>query len=137
LTFCKNSNTLKGKYGVLPKTLPAPLGNEGVFEVCSVGNESTEFKVGDWVLPNKLGFGSWRSHVIDNESAFIRLPINKNEYKFECATLSVNPMTAYRLLQDFKELSPGETIIQNGANSGVGQAVIQLGNLVRSLSKMK
>ena len=121
---------MEGKYGVLPKTLPANLGNEGVFEVCAVENESSEFKVGDWVLPNKLGFGSWRSHVIDTEAGFIRLPLmsSKIDNKFDCATLSVNPVTAYRILTDFRKLLPGDTLIQNGANSGVGQAVIQLGN---------
>lgn len=58
-------------------------------------------------------------------------------------TLSVNPATAYRLLKDFAKLEKGliiykslmylyyflhtgDTIIQNGANSMVGQAVIQL-----------
>jgi len=121
------SDDLKGKYGVLPKILPSPLGNEGVFEVCSVENESSEFKLGDWVLLNKLSLGSWRSHIYESESAFIKLPIKSDKYKFECATLSVNPMTAYRMLQDFKKLSPGDTVIQNGANSGVGQAIIQLG----------
>lgn len=42
------------------------------------------------------------------------------------ATLAVNPPTAYRMLVDFVKLSPGDYIIQNGANSGVGQAVIQI-----------
>lgn len=42
------------------------------------------------------------------------------------ATLSVNPCTAYRMLQDFATLREGDLVIQNGANGGVGQAVIQL-----------
>ncbi len=42
------------------------------------------------------------------------------------ATLSVNPATAYRLLKDFSSLKAGDVIIQNGANSMVGQAVIQM-----------
>ena len=42
------------------------------------------------------------------------------------ATLAVNPATAYRLLSDFGDLAPGDCVIQNGANSGVGQAVIQI-----------
>jgi mitochondrial enoyl-[acyl-carrier protein] reductase / trans-2-enoyl-CoA reductase len=33
------------------------------------------------------------------------------------------------MLLDFVALSPGDVIVQNGANSGVGQAVIQLANL--------
>jgi len=42
------------------------------------------------------------------------------------ATISVNPCTAYRLLHDFEKLKPGDTVVQNGGNSAVGQAVIQL-----------
>jgi len=42
------------------------------------------------------------------------------------ATLSVNPCTAYRMLTDFENLKEGDCVIQNGGNSGVGQAVIQL-----------
>lgn len=40
--------------------------------------------------------------------------------------LNVNPCTAYRMLKDFISLKPGDTVIQNGANSAVGQLVIQL-----------
>ena len=42
------------------------------------------------------------------------------------ATLSVNPCTAFRLLNDFTTLSSGDVIIQNGANSAVGCAVIEM-----------
>ena len=39
----------------------------------------------------------------------------------------VNPVTAYRMLKDFVKLDQGDWWIQNGANSGVGRAAIQLG----------
>lgn len=42
------------------------------------------------------------------------------------ATIAVNPCTAYRLLRDFVELRAGDAVILNGANSGVGEAVLQL-----------
>ncbi|KAJ2636429.1 mitochondrial 2-enoyl thioester reductase [Coemansia sp. RSA 1694] len=41
-------------------------------------------------------------------------------------SIKVNPSTAYRLLRDFVGLRAGDWVIQNGANSGVGRAVIQL-----------
>ncbi|KAJ8974014.1 hypothetical protein NQ317_006484 [Molorchus minor] len=44
----------------------------------------------------------------------------------EAATLTVNPCTAYRMLKDFVDLKPGDTVIQNGANSACGQNVIQI-----------
>lgn len=44
----------------------------------------------------------------------------------EASMLNVNPCTAYRMLKDFVPLKPGDTVIQNGGNSAVGQMVIQL-----------
>jgi trans-2-enoyl-CoA reductase len=44
----------------------------------------------------------------------------------EAATFSVNPGTAYRMLHDYVNLKAGDTVIQNGANSAVGQNVIQM-----------
>ena len=45
------------------------------------------------------------------------------------ATVSVNPVTAWRMLKDFVDLKEGEWFIQNGANSGVGRAALQLAKL--------
>ncbi len=49
----------------------------------------------------------------------------------QVGTVSVNPCTAYRMLRDFVTLdaSRGDWFIQNGANSGVGRAAMQLGKL--------
>ena len=117
-------NIIQGKYAALPVQLPAIIGNEGLFEVVKVNEESKKFKVGDWALPIQSGWGTWRSHAINSESSFVKIPNTLN--KQACATLMVNPCTAFRMLNDFMHLKPNDTIIQNGANSGVGQAVIQL-----------
>ena len=42
------------------------------------------------------------------------------------SSVSVNPCTALRMMRDFVTLSPGDSLVQNGANSAVGEAVIQL-----------
>jgi trans-2-enoyl-CoA reductase len=44
------------------------------------------------------------------------------------ASLSINPATALRLLDDFVQLQKGDVIIQNAANSMVGTSVIQIAN---------
>jgi trans-2-enoyl-CoA reductase len=44
------------------------------------------------------------------------------------ASLSINPATALRLLDDFVSLQKGDVIIQNAANSMVGTSVIQIAN---------
>ncbi|KAK5128348.1 hypothetical protein LTR85_003016 [Meristemomyces frigidus] len=104
-------------------------GNEGVAEVIAKGGSVKGIEKGDWVIMKKQGFGTWRTHA--QTTADNLMPIrNKEGLKVEqVGTVSVNPMTAYRMLKDFVDLKPGEWFIQNGANSGVGRAAIQLGKL--------
>src|SRR5437763_5387165 len=40
--------------------------------------------------------------------------------------LKVNPITAWRMIHDFVSLRPGDWLIQNAANSGAGECVIQI-----------
>lgn len=104
-------------------------GNEGVAEVIAAGNQVKDVQKGDWVIVKRQGFGTWRTHAqttLDN-----LLPIRDREglKPEQVGTVSVNPCTAYRMLKDFVDLQPGQWFIQNGANSGVGRAAIQLGKL--------
>ena len=59
----------------------------------------------------------------------------------QVGTVSVNPCTAYRMLRDFESLEAerGDWFVQNGANSGVGRAAIQLGRLwgIKSLNVIR
>lgn len=104
-------------------------GNEGVAEVLSVGSGVKEVQKGDWVIMKKQGFGTWRTHA-QTTMDYLSPIRNKDGLKPEqVGIVSVNPCTAYRMLKDFVDLQPGQWFIQNGANSGVGRAAIQLGKL--------
>jgi len=116
-------NMIQGAYRLLPK-LPAVGGNEGVGEVMQVGKAVTELQTGDWVIPAAAGWGTWRMVAVCPSSEVMK--VQRDISVVSAATLAVNPPTAYRMLVDFVKLSPGDYIIQNGANSGVGQAVIQI-----------
>ncbi|XP_043388153.1 enoyl-[acyl-carrier-protein] reductase, mitochondrial isoform X7 [Chelonia mydas] len=116
-------NMIQGTYALLPD-LPAVGGNEGVGQVVEVGSHVTSVKPGDWVIPADAELGTWRTDAVFSEESLVKLP---RDIPLLCAaTLSVNPCTAYRMLADFETLGPGDSIIQNAANSGVGQAVIQI-----------
>ncbi|XP_037237289.1 enoyl-[acyl-carrier-protein] reductase, mitochondrial isoform X1 [Falco rusticolus] len=116
-------NMIQGTYAIL-SPLPAVAGNEGVGEVLEVGRRVAALKPGDWVIPADAGLGTWRTHGVFPEEMLLKVP---SDIPVLCAaTLSVNPCTAYRMLADFETLAPGDSIIQNAANSGVGQAVIQI-----------
>lgn len=81
-------------------------------------------KVGDWVVPVDSPFGTWTQYAKAPENKVIR--VANDVPASYAASVSINPATAYRLLRDFVKLSPGDYIIQNGANSMVGMAVIQM-----------
>lgn len=92
------------------------------------GNEAN-LNVGDWVIMGKTQQGTWSSRSNLPASALFPVPRSSSSStlsELQAATLGVNPPTAYRMLKDYQDLEEGDWIIQNGANSQVGLAVIQL-----------
>ncbi|XP_011313543.1 probable trans-2-enoyl-CoA reductase, mitochondrial, partial [Fopius arisanus] len=116
-------NSIQGKYPTKPK-LPAVGGNEGVGEVIDVGSGVKTVRVGDRVVPNGNNLGTWSTRGVYPAQGVMKIPESFTDV--EASMLNVNPCTAYRMLKDFVPLCPGDTIIQNGGNSAVGQLVIQL-----------
>ena len=94
-------NFVQGVYGLKPVLPHSRAGLEG----CGVVQESRAegFREGDEVILLR-GVGSWS----------------------EAAMLKVNPLTALRMLEGFVSLEPGDWLVQNAANSGVGRCIIQL-----------
>ncbi|KAI9046904.1 hypothetical protein LZ554_008982 [Drepanopeziza brunnea f. sp. 'monogermtubi'] len=108
----------------------AVAGNEGCFEVQAVGSslsKSSPLQKGDWVIMSSTNFGTWRTHALATEKDVIKIEDKAGLSPIQVGTVSVNPCTAYRMLRDFETLRPGDWFVQNGANSGVGRAAIQLG----------
>ncbi|KIJ18267.1 hypothetical protein PAXINDRAFT_175380 [Paxillus involutus ATCC 200175] len=100
-------------------------GNEGLAEVVAVGEGISELKVRDWVVMTKPQIGTWASgRNVEVEDV---LKVSSSDLsEVQAATITVNPPTAYNMLHDFVQLQAGDWVIQNGANSAVGQAVIQI-----------
>ncbi|KAF2712446.1 enoyl-acyl-carrier-proteinreductase 1 mitochondrial precursor [Pleomassaria siparia CBS 279.74] len=132
-------NQIQGVYPSKPRfttslSTAAPIavaGNEGVAEIIALGDKvkGEGFKRGDWVIMNGPGFGTWRTHASAETKDVVKLEeaARQGITPIQAGTVSINPCTAYRMLKDFVSLQPGEWFIQNGANSGVGRAAIQLG----------
>jgi mitochondrial enoyl-[acyl-carrier protein] reductase / trans-2-enoyl-CoA reductase len=122
-------------------------GNEGVVKILKVGDQvrADGIKPGQWAIMKSTAFGTppakgldrgidggvgtWRTHAETTADALLPLPENAKISPVSAATISVNPFTADRMLLDFVNLEPGDWVAQNGANSGVGQNVIQLARL--------
>uniref|UniRef100_A0A023G512 Enoyl-[acyl-carrier-protein] reductase, mitochondrial n=1 Tax=Amblyomma triste TaxID=251400 RepID=A0A023G512_AMBTT len=117
-------NIIQGTYGYRPD-LPAKAGLEGVGEVVEVGPQVRNMEVGSWVLLPGGAWGTWRNFGKGDQKGFRKVS-NKLDV-VTAATMTVNTPTAFRMLSDFETMMPGDTFIQNGANSGVGQAAIQIG----------
>ena len=114
--------TLTGLYGMLPP-LPAVGGNEGVGKVVALGPDTKGPAIGQTVLL-PVGCGSWATHVLAEAKTLMPLPNDADP--LQLAMMTVNPPTASLMLSEFVALEPGEWVIQNAANSGVGAYLIQL-----------
>jgi trans-2-enoyl-CoA reductase len=127
-------NVIEGTYGELP-TLPCVIGNEGVGVVERVGASVSGFAIGQTVLP--LAFGTWAEQMVVPAESLVALPEGLDH--LQAAMLAVNPATAWRMIHDFAKLQPGDWIVQNAANSGVGRSVIQLAKVLglRSLNVVR
>jgi NADPH:quinone reductase-like Zn-dependent oxidoreductase len=109
-----------GLYAVHPK-LPSVVGNEGAGKVLAVGDGVRNVQVGDRVvIPH--GVFCWAEKVLAPAEGAIVLPPEIDPQ--QAAMLSINPPAAALLLEEFVPLKPGDWIVQNAANSGVGRAVI-------------
>ena len=117
--------TLTGVYGMLPP-LPAVGGNEGVGVVAELGPGVTSPAVGQTVLL-PVGSGTWTTHLVADAKKLMPLPNGVDP--LQLAMLTVNPPTAYLLLKEFVDLQSGDWLIQNAANSGVGEYLIQLAKI--------
>ena len=117
--------TLTGAYGMLPP-LPAIGGNEGVGVVAELGPGTTAPAVGQTVLL-PVGGGTWATHMVAEAGKLMPLPNGVDP--LQLAMMTVNPPTAHLMLQEFVDLQAGEYVIQNAANSGVGEYLIQLAKI--------
>lgn len=124
--------TVQGIYASIPPRTTlytakpaAVIGNEGVFKVKAVGKKVTKVKVGDTVIPAANNIGSWRNYLICKENLVSVVPEVGLTPK-QIATSFVNPASAYQMLKEYVPLEKGDWIIQDGGNSNVGRAVIQL-----------
>lgn len=120
---CSDVNTVQGVYPITPRYDNIP-GHEGVGEVVATGAAVSALTPGDRVVPLAAGLGTWRTGGVWEAADWFRvdpaLPLA------DAATLTINPGTALSMLEQFVALEAGDAVVQNGANSAVGEYVIQL-----------
>ncbi len=102
--------------------LPLVLGNEGIGRIVEVGSGVDTVEVGDLVVLPLLA-GAWREQLVLGAEGLFRLPEGNVE---QLSMVSGNPATAGLILSEYADLEPGDWVVQNAANSGVGRSLIAL-----------
>jgi len=116
---------LQGKYGIT-KTLPSVPGWEGAGTVVASGGGLK----GMWLKGQRVACGgqsdrdgTWAEYYIADAGSCV--PLRSSMSFEEGATLLINPLTAFGLVQDAKD-GEHSAIIQTAAASQVGRMVIKL-----------
>src|SRR5258708_29299538 len=116
---------------------PAPtvVGNEGSGRVAAVGPGVTNVKVGDHVLAPNLGL-TWRERLVAPAQGLFPLPDGD---RLQLAQLGSNPPTAALILSEYADLKPGDWVVQNAGNSGVGRSLIAIAKVrgIRTMSLLR
>jgi NADPH:quinone reductase-like Zn-dependent oxidoreductase len=113
--------TIEGRYAIRPP-LPARLGAECVGQVIACGRDVRDLVEGDLVIP--LDRENWVQRKKSKASQLVKVP--RGVDPLQLAMLKVNPPTAHLMMTKYVALQPGDWLIQDAANSGVGHCLIQL-----------
>lgn len=115
-------HVVRGQFFFAPE-LPGVVGNEAVGTVLQVGDGVANVAVGDRVLAPLYSF-TWRERMVVKADGLFALPAEADPVQL--SMLGINPPTAALLMSEYVELAPGDWIVQNAANSGVGRSVIAI-----------
>jgi NADPH:quinone reductase-like Zn-dependent oxidoreductase len=102
--------------------LPTIVGTEGFGRVLAIGRDVENIKVGDRVIAPPLS-QTWREKMIVPASSLFPLPEGD---PYQLSMLGSNPPTAALILSEYIQLKPGDWVVQNSANSGVGRSLIAI-----------
>ena len=111
---------ISGVFGGPPA--PTVVGNEGFGRVAAIGPGVTNVKVGDHVLAPNLNL-TWRERLIAPARGLFPLPDGD---PLQLAQLGSNPPSAALMLSEYVNLAPGDWVVQNGGNSGIGRSLIAI-----------
>jgi trans-2-enoyl-CoA reductase len=114
---------MQGRYGADRPALPSGVGVEGLGRITAVGSGVEALAPGDRVLLPP-GHATWCERMTAPAALVTRLPEGGDPRQL--CMLRANPASALLMLTTIVSLSPGDWVIQNAANSGVGQYVVQV-----------
>ncbi|OAF68800.1 hypothetical protein A3Q56_03448 [Intoshia linei] len=122
-------NLISGTYPMSSKVFPdiGGIGSVGIVEKILKPISNSRLKIGDsvaYIRCHNCNVGAWQSKILVSESNLIKIP--ENVSLIDALFCLSGPITAYLMLHNFIKLQSGDLIIQNGANSQCGIAIIEL-----------
>ena len=117
-------NWIEGTYGTRP-ILPETPGTEGVGEIIETTDE--RYPIGQRVMLLDYAH-SWQEQRICETAKLFPVPADVDP--LQLSMLKVNPATAWLMIHSFTQLGGNVCLVQNAANSAVGQCVIQIARVL-------
>src|SRR5215469_11171721 len=108
----------------------AVLGMEWAGEVAEIGPDARGVKVGDRVMGS--GAAALAEYTLADHGRLFHIPPNANMNFEEAATLPVALGTMHNAIVTNGALQPGQSVLIQGASSGVGLMGIQIAKLKRA-----
>lgn len=110
----------------LPQRFPLILGHDLAGVVIAVGDDVTDFAVGDNVYaatdPSRIGTFAERIAVRDDDLALVPTSVTLDE----AASLPLVALTAWQALVERGRVQPGDRVLIQGGAGGVGSIAVQL-----------
>ncbi|MEX0325822.1 MAG: NAD(P)-dependent alcohol dehydrogenase [Puniceicoccaceae bacterium] len=96
----------------------------GVVE--SLAGDVSGFEPGEAVfgLMSLTGVGSFAEYISVPAETFVRKPDSCSHQ--QASTLGVAALTAYEGIHDYREITPGDRVLINGASGGIGTFAVQM-----------
>jgi len=119
-----DTNIALGLVTYLPITLPVDMGSEAIGYVEAIGENVTDFAVGDAVATSGLGQG-YREYQICDADRLYRV----REPSPEILTLISTGASALICLEQVAKLKSGEVVVVSAAAGGLGHIALQIAKL--------
>ncbi|RUT35492.1 alcohol dehydrogenase [Paenibacillus zeisoli] len=117
--------------GLYPNSPEVPFtpGYEAVGVIDALGEDVTQFEIGQKAAVFFDGVGAYASYVYCKAEEAIPIPPGIEDA--EAVTIILNYVTAYQMLHRIAKVQEGDRILIHGASGGVGTALMDLGRLAK------
>lgn len=104
-------------------SLPFLPGFEGVGIVHQIGDNVSQFKIGERVMPIRQS-GTWQKFQLAKAQNCFKM--NERLSALDAAMSYINPMTALKMVDEIAQVDHSTRVLVNAANSEIGHIIIEL-----------